>query len=332
MTKSDSPRIVEEVVRDGSYAVDFEFDETDLSNLFAGIDELDCVDVIDVGPGTGFGTTSPTPAPSDERYLEIVSDTLSETPITTILLPDVASDREVALLESYADLFDHVRIGVDITDVERANSLLKACGRLGADICLNLLKTYLATPTEAREAAQWGARNGADSVYVVDSAGGLVPQDVATYVKHLRTETDLTVGFHGHDNLGMGLQNALTAVDAGATYVDSSLQGVGRSAGNVQTELLLSHLDQEMLYTEWQSLQSLEQFVSSVYAGTDGTSVIEILFGLSKLHSSSEPALVDIADTHDTTLLSVLAFAARHGLATVEEVETQFTVTEEKQQ
>ena len=75
---------------------------------------------------------------------------------------------------------------------------------------------------------------GARVVYVVDSAGALVRGSAAARVQALREAlpADVAVGFHAHNNLGCGVGNALAAVEAGATWLDGSLRGLGAGAGN----------------------------------------------------------------------------------------------------
>ena len=86
---------------------------------------------------------------------------------------------------------------------------------------------------------------GANCVYITDSAGYMLPDDVTSRVSlaraELRPETEL--GFHGHHNLAMGIANSLAAVDAGANRIDGSLAGLGAGAGNTPLEVFLAVCD-----------------------------------------------------------------------------------------
>jgi 4-hydroxy 2-oxovalerate aldolase len=84
---------------------------------------------------------------------------------------------------------------------------------------------------------------GAQVVYVVDSAGALLPKQAAERVSALRGALECEVGFHAHNNLGCAVGNALAAVDAGATWLDGSLRGFGAGAGNAATEVLCAALE-----------------------------------------------------------------------------------------
>ena len=84
---------------------------------------------------------------------------------------------------------------------------------------------------------------GADTVYVVDSAGALLPNQVADRIKALKDNLRVEVGFHAHNNLSLALANTLVAIEQGATRIDGSIRCLGAGAGNTQTEVLAAVLD-----------------------------------------------------------------------------------------
>jgi hypothetical protein len=321
MTLGDgSVTVVEECIRDGCYVTDFQLDPADLRRLVSRVEDLSFVDLVDVGPGTGFGTVEPRPRPRGEEYLDVVTGVTSGSPLTTLLLPDVAGPDEIELLASYESAFDLLRVAVDVDSVRDARPLLAAVEAVDARTSLNLLKTYLVDPVEAADAARLADEFGADVVYVVDSAGGLAPPEVAAYVREIDAATAADVGFHGHDNTGHALQNSVAAVDNGATVLDASLQGLGRSAGNTQTELLCGRYPEDVSDADWRRLRDLEPLLDAVYDGTAGVPVEDVLYGLAQFHSSFEPELRAFADRRGERYTDVLVFAARNGLSTVEAV------------
>jgi len=315
--------VVEEVVRDGSYVSDFQFDPPKLAALADRIDDLSFVDLLDVGPGTGFGTTNPEPHPPDAEHLHTVSEAVSDTGLTTLLLPGVAGPGAVDLIASYESAFDLVRVGVDADDPLAARPLLRDLTRLDVRVSLNLLKTYLVSPTEAADAARIGVDHGADAVYVVDSAGGFTPADVEAYVTAM-ADVDAAVGYHGHDNIGFGLANAQRAIECGANYVDASLQGLGRSAGNTQTELLAGRYLDDVTRSDWRRLRETEELLETVYPGASGVAVDDVLYGLADFHSSFSDQLRALAAEYETSFVDLLVFAAEHDCATVDDVRSAY--------
>jgi 4-hydroxy-2-oxovalerate aldolase len=104
------------------------------------------------------------------------------------------------------------------------------------------MKSYAVSPGQFAEQVKLSESYGADMIYIVDSAGGMFPEDIRKYYEAVRNVTAIPIGFHGHDNLGMAVSNSVEAALSGAHFVDSSLQGLGRSAGNASTEQLVLSL------------------------------------------------------------------------------------------
>jgi 4-hydroxy 2-oxovalerate aldolase len=108
-----------------------------------------------------------------------------------------------------------------------------------------LMMAHMAEPKKLVEQAKIMAAAGAQVVYITDSAGALVPEAAGDRVRALREglPADVEVGFHGHQNLYLGVANSLTAIGAGATWVDGCTCGLGAGAGNTPTEVLVAVCD-----------------------------------------------------------------------------------------
>ena len=92
-----------------------------------------------------------------------------------------------------------------------------------------------------------GIENHIDYLYMADSYGAVLPDYIVKTVKKLKSITSVKLGYHGHNNLEMGLINALKAIEHGVEIIDASITGMGRGAGNLKTELLLTYLAAENL-------------------------------------------------------------------------------------
>jgi 4-hydroxy-2-oxovalerate aldolase len=84
---------------------------------------------------------------------------------------------------------------------------------------------------------------GADTVYMVDSAGALLPPQVRERIRALKDHLTVNIGFHAHNNLSLAMANTLAAIEEGATRIDGSIRCLGAGAGNTQTEVLVAVLD-----------------------------------------------------------------------------------------
>lgn len=148
------------------------------------------------------------------------------------------------LLSPIVGLVDMVRIAIDPKNFDRAVVLAKAVKTMGFEVGFNVM--YMSKwQTEYPEFLnKLGVLDSfADLFCMVDSFGGVTPEDVTNIVKVVRENTKCPIGFHGHNNLQLGLFNTITAMKLGVDYVDATILGMGRGAGNLNMELLLTYLN-----------------------------------------------------------------------------------------
>lgn len=147
------------------------------------------------------------------------------------------------LLKPCQGIIDLVRIAVNPDYFERSLKLGEEVKRLGFSVSFNIM--YMSDWNEKPHLIkQFSKLNGlADYLYLVDSYGGVFPDDVVDMINKVKSNTDVKLGFHGHNNLEMALANTLTAIDSGIDIVDATITGMGRGAGNLKMELLLTVLN-----------------------------------------------------------------------------------------
>jgi isopropylmalate/homocitrate/citramalate synthase len=309
------------VVRDGAYVCDFQLTPEDVTELVGHVVAAG-LDLVEVGHGIGLGGGARAPAAaSDEEYLTAAAAARGSAELGVIMLPRFAGPEQIALATRFAEHLHFARVGPDADDLEPAWPIVEGLLEGGVRVALNLLKTYLVTPIELAAALPEVRRRGVDTVYLVDSAGHLMPEQVRAYAEVVVGE-GFTLGFHGHDNLRLAVANSLAAADAGASYLDSSLAGIGRGAGNTQTEILALALHRQGHYPapDLGAMVRAGDACSARYGGRTGVSSQEILMGASGQHTAFLPNLVDLAAKHDLSLEVVLVRAATHGWCTVEQV------------
>ena len=158
---------------------------------------------------------------------------------------EVRPEHLTTLLDPIVGLVDMVRMAIDPNNVERALVLAESVKKRGFEIGFNVMYR-----SRWKEQANFlnklkNIDGVADIFCMVDSFGGVTPKDLKEIIDLVRSNTNTPIGFHGHNNLEMALINSLTAIEQGVDYVDATVLGMGRGAGNLKLELLLTYLNKE---------------------------------------------------------------------------------------
>ena len=158
------------------------------------------------------------------------------------------------LTDSIKGLVDMIRLAVDPKNLLRAIELAKAVKAQGFEVGFNIM--YMSKWDEYEGFyEQLPALNGVvDILNMVDSFGGIMPDEVESIVKILREKVCCKIGFHGHNNLQMGLANTIKAIEVGVDGVDATILGMGRGSGNLNMELLLTYLNKKGLTIDFNVL------------------------------------------------------------------------------
>jgi 2-isopropylmalate synthase len=101
-------------------------------------------------------------------------------------------------------------------------------------------REYAAATWRAAEAA------GADVIVLCDTNGGSLPSEVAEITRLARTRLSGQIGIHTHDDIGLGVANALAAIEAGATHVQGTLNGYGERTGNCNLTTVIPDIEFKM--------------------------------------------------------------------------------------
>ena len=291
-------RLLDTTLRDGSYIVDFQFTTADTA-IIGGALDANGVHLIEVGHGIGLGAYRDPrhgAAATDAEYAAAAAGTIRRAQWGMFCIPGIATLDD---LDRAADTgMSFVRIGTDVTQTANAVPFLQRARARGMFVFANFMKTYAIAVDEVAQRARMLEDAGAQVACVVDSAGGMLPEDVARYVSTLREQLTIEVGFHGHDNLGLAVANTLTAVDHGATIIDTSLRGMGRSAGNACTERTLFALLRRGVDVGVDPVALLavaEQRIDPLLERAARDTSMGIVSGYAQFHSSFQPIVDDVA-------------------------------------
>ncbi|HEX7660717.1 MAG TPA: 4-hydroxy-2-oxovalerate aldolase [Pseudonocardiaceae bacterium] len=230
--------LVDTTLRDGMSSVSHAFTPANVAAIAAGLDRGG-IHTIEVAHGIGLGASSIQyghAAAADTDYVRAAVDAVENANIAVLYVPGIATLPE---LKAAADAGARtVRVAVHCTEADCGQQPVEWAKDHGLNVMTFLMMSHKLEPEPLAEQAAKLASYGADVVYVVDSAGAMVPEQAGDRVAALRRTIDRPVGFHSHNNLGVAIGNALAAAEQGASYIDGSLRGLGASAGNAQTEVL----------------------------------------------------------------------------------------------
>jgi len=233
-------------LRDGMHPKRHQITVEEMVAVAGAMDEAG-VPLIEVTHGDGLGGRSVNygfPAASDEEYLTAVCKAVGNTKVSALLLPGIGT---VDHLKMAVDCgISTIRVATHCTEADVSEQHIGMAGRIdGLDTVGFLMMAHMIGPEELLAQLKLMESYGANCVYITDSAGYMLPDDVTARVglarRELKPETEL--GFHGHHNLGMGIANSLAAVEAGANRIDGSMAGLGAGAGNTPLEVFLAVCD-----------------------------------------------------------------------------------------
>ena len=293
--------ILDCTLRDGSYAIDYQFTAEDTAMVATGLEQAG-FELIEIGHGLGMNASNcgkGAAAATDREYLEVASSILKKAKFGMFFIPGIGREEDLILAAEYG--MDFVRIGTNINEVEDSAKYIKIAKDLGMSVSANFMKSYAFPPDKFLKEAKKSEKYGADVLTVVDSVGVILPQEVSNYVSVLKDNTDLDIGFHGHNNLMLAVSNTLEAIKAGATVVDTSLQGMGRSAGNAQTEiivLLLEKLGYSTGIDIYKTMNVAEKILKPLMKNMQGVDSISATAGYAQFHSSFLKTVYEVAQKH----------------------------------
>jgi 4-hydroxy-2-oxovalerate aldolase len=235
--------LTEVALRDGSHAIRHQFTVEQVTQVAKGLDEAH-VPYIEVSHGDGLGGSSLQYGFSRTHEMELIeaaAASVQQAKIAVLLIPGIGTKQE---LKQAAHLGAKMaRIATHVTEADVAPQHIALAKELGMETVGFLMMSHMAPTAKLVEQAKQMESYGADTVYVVDSAGALLPHEVKERIRALRQNLSIDIGFHAHNNLSLAVANSITAIEEGARRIDGSIRCLGAGAGNTQTEVLVAVLD-----------------------------------------------------------------------------------------
>ncbi|MHB1444689.1 MAG: 4-hydroxy-2-oxovalerate aldolase [Acidimicrobiales bacterium] len=293
MTYSDTLdiRITDSSLRDGSHAQAHQFTEGDVRSVVRALAGAG-VPVIEVTHGDGLGGSSFNYGFShtDERVLLAAAvEAAGQARIAALMLPGVGTKDDIRAI---ADIgVSVVRIATHCTEADISEQHFGLAREIGLETVGFLMMAHSQPPEVIAAQARIMVDAGCQCVYVVDSAGALVLEQTGERVAAVRAElgNQAQVGFHGHENLALGVANSVIAIRNGAVQIDACTRRFGAGAGNTPTEALVAVCDRLGIRTGIDTLAMFdvaEDVVLPIMEAEPRLSRLALIMGYAGVYSS----------------------------------------------
>jgi len=158
-----------------------------------------------------------------------------------INLKEVNENSVLQLLEHLPSYVELVRLATKPDDLDKALIIAHIAKRYKLKVAINIM--YLSTWIHHPQfiSIMQGKGEDVDYLVMVDSYGSVFPDEMTKCVQTIKQYFKGKIGFHGHNNMELAFANTLAAIEAGVDIVDATIMGMGRGAGNLKTELLMTY-------------------------------------------------------------------------------------------
>lgn len=295
--------ISDPTLRDGSHAINHQLTKYQIEE-YCKLAEKANIPIVEVGHGNGLGASSLQVGESllsDEELLITAKNHLINTKLGIHVIPGFATikrDLEAAL--SYG--VDVVRVASHCTEADITKRHLEFARSKGKEAYGVLMMSHMVSEEILLEEAKKMESYGALGIILMDSAGTYLMEDVKTRVSHLVNHLDIQIGFHAHNNLGLGIANSIVAVQEGASIIDGCSCGFGAGAGNTQLETLIAVLHKSGYTTniEHDKVMNLAEFVyKEILIDVPFSDSLSIVSGLAGVFSGFKNPVLRIAEEND---------------------------------
>ena len=241
-------KVVDCTIRDGGLVNNFYFDDEFVRNLYtanvaAGVEYMEfgykaSKEIFDVKE---FGKWK---FCDEQDIRDIVGD--NNTDLKISVMADVGrTDYKKDIIPKTDSVIDMIRIATYINTIPAAIEMIHYCAEMGYETTINIMAVSTAAESELDLALDLLAQSEVGTIYLVDSYGSLYPEQIRRLAdKHLKVAEKYgkKVGIHAHNNQQLAFANTIEACTVGVSYLDATMSGMGRGAGNCNMELLLGFL------------------------------------------------------------------------------------------
>lgn len=259
-------KVLDATIRDGGLCNNFEFTDEFVSELYK-MNIKSGVDYMEFGYKASKNMFSKSSFGKwkfcdEEDIRAIVGDNHSDMKIA--VMADVGRcDYKTDFLPKSESVIDMVRVACYIHQIPAAIEMIEHFHTLGYETTCNIMAISQANLDQLKQALEMLSTTNVDVIYLVDSYGSLYPENASELAKiYLEAveQTDKKIGFHAHNNQNLAFANTIETLSYGVSYLDVTVQGMGRGAGNCAMELLLGFLKNPK-YNVYHVLPFIEKYM-----------------------------------------------------------------------
>jgi 4-hydroxy 2-oxovalerate aldolase len=296
-------------LRDGNHFVKHQISLDSVKRYCQFADDAG-IPIIEVGHGNGLGASSILIGEmphTDEEMLSVARENLKNSKLGIHIIPGLATVRDIDVaMDVGVDIY---RVACHCTEATVTKSHIEYLKSKGKTVYGVLMMSALIGHEELTNQAKILESYGSDAVVIMDSTGTYFPTDVEQRVSSFKDNLTCKVGFHAHNNLGLSIQNSISALDTGADIVDACICGFGAGAGNAQLEVLVTVLEKMGYRTRIDFTKLIiESDKVKDYLVTSVPTIngINILTGLNKLFSGFEKPIIKAANMYGIEYSSLI--------------------------
>jgi len=197
----------------------------------------------------------------EEDIRRIVGD--NDTDMKIAVMSDIGRTVKEELLPKEESVVDMIRIATYVHQIPEAIELIEEAHAKGYETTVNIMAIAKSSDSEIDEVLQAVGKTNVDVIYLADTFGSFHPKEIRELTQKYLDITEATnkeVGIHAHNNIQLAYANTIKAMEIGATFLDSTIAGLGRGAGNCPTELLVNYLKNPK-YKQLPILKFIEEFI-----------------------------------------------------------------------
>jgi len=244
----------------------------------------------------------------EEDIRRIVGD--NDTDMKIAVMSDIGRTVKEELLPKEESVVDMIRIATYVHQIPEAIELIEEAHAKGYETTVNIMAIAKSSDSEIDEVLQAVGKTNVDVIYLADTFGSFHPKEIRELTQKyldIAEATDKEVGIHAHNNIQLAYANTIKAMESGATFLDSTIAGLGRGAGNCPTELLVNYLENPK-YKQLPILKFIEEFIVPLEKELDwGYSIPYMITGQLVEHPRSAIKARSENDTNHVDLYHRLA-------------------------